>query len=98
MNPVKVLIVDDSALMRSLIGKIIETSEDLSVADKAMNGRFALQKLSHAEPDVIVLDIEMPEMNGIEFLRERKKLALDIPVVVLSSIAREGARVTMECL
>ena len=43
MNPVKVLIVDDSALMRSLIGKIIETSEDLSVADKAMNGRFALQ-------------------------------------------------------
>ncbi len=98
MNPVKVLIVDDSALMRSLIGKIIETSEDLSVADKAMNGRFALQKLSRAEPDVIVLDIEMPEMNGIEFLRERKKLALDIPVVVLSSIAREGARVTMECL
>ena len=65
MNPVKVLIVDDSALMRSLIGKIIETSEDLSVADKAMNGRFALQKLSRAEPDVIVLDIEMPEMNGI---------------------------------
>ena len=47
---------------------------------------------------MIVLDIEMPEMNGIEFLRERKKLALDIPVVVLSSIAREGARVTMECL
>ncbi len=98
MNPVKVLIVDDSALMRSLIGKIIDTSEDLTIADKAMNGRFALQKLLRSEPDIIVLDIEMPEMNGIEFLRERKKLALDIPVVVLSSIAREGARVTMECL
>ncbi len=98
MNPVNVLIVDDSALMRSLIGKIIETSEDLVIADKAMNGRFALQKLSRCEVDVIVLDIEMPEMNGIEFLQERKKLGLDIPVIVLSSIAREGARVTMECL
>ena len=71
MNPVKVLIVDDSALMRSLIGKIIETSEDLSVADKAMNGRFALQKLSRAEPDVIVLDIEMPEKIGRASCRER---------------------------
>lgn len=98
MNPVKVLIVDDSALMRSLIGKIIETNEDLAIADKAMNGRFALQKLSRTEADVIVLDIEMPEMNGIEFLQERKKLGIDIPVIVLSSIAREGARITMECL
>ncbi len=98
MNPVKVLIVDDSALMRSLIGKIIDTSEDLVIADKAMNGRFALQKLSRCDTDVIVLDIEMPEMNGIEFLRERKKLGIDIPVVVLSSVAREGARITMECL
>lgn len=98
MNPVKVLIVDDSALMRSLIGKIIETNEDLTIADKAMNGRFALQKLSRTEADVIVLDIEMPEMNGIEFLQERKKLGIDIPVIVLSSIAREGARITMECL
>ena len=60
MNPVKVLIVDDSALMRSLIGKIIDTSEDLVIADKAMNGRFALQKLSRCDTDVIVLDIEMP--------------------------------------
>lgn len=98
MNPVKVLIVDDSALMRSLIGKIIETTEDLVIADKAMNGRFALQKLSRCDADVIVLDIEMPEMNGIEFLQERKKIGLNIPVIVLSSIAREGARITMECL
>lgn len=98
MNPVSVLIVDDSALMRSLIGKIIETSETLVIANKAMNGRFALQKLSRSEPDVIVLDIEMPEMNGIEFLKERKKLGIEIPVIVLSSVAKEGARITMECL
>lgn len=95
---VRVLIVDDSALMRSLIGKIIDNTPGLTVADKAMNGRFALQKLERVQPDIIVLDLEMPEMNGIEFLRERKRLNIDIPVVILSSIAKEGARVTMECL
>jgi two-component system chemotaxis response regulator CheB len=98
MQDISVLIVDDSALMRSLIGKIVEATPGLRVADKAMNGRFALQKIARSKPDIIVLDIEMPEMNGIEFLRERKKLGMDIPVVILSSIAKEGARVTMECL
>ena len=98
MEDIKVLIVDDSALMRSLIGKIIDGAPGLTVADKAMNGRFALQKLERVQPDIIVLDLEMPEMNGIEFLRERKKLKIDIPVIILSSIAKEGARVTMDCL
>ncbi|MGP1454141.1 MAG: protein-glutamate methylesterase/protein-glutamine glutaminase [Treponema sp.] len=98
MDDIRVLIVDDSALMRSLIGKIVENTQGLAVADKAMNGKFALQKLERVKPDIIVLDLEMPEMNGVEFLRERKRLHIDIPVIVLSSIAKEGARVTMECL
>lgn len=98
MDPVSVLIVDDSALMRSLIGKIVESTPSLRIADKAMNGRFALQKLPRANPDIIVLDIEMPEMNGVEFLKERKRLGIDIPVIILSSIAKNGARVTMDCL
>lgn len=98
MDPVSVLIVDDSALMRNLIGKIVESSPGLRIAEKAMNGRFAMQKIARSNPDVIVLDIEMPEMNGIDFLKERRKLGMDIPVVILSSIAKEGARVTMECL
>lgn len=98
MDAVSVLIVDDSALMRSLIGKIIEGTPGLRIADKAMNGRFALQKLARSTPDIIVLDIEMPEMNGIQFLNERNKLGIDIPVIILSSIAKEGARITMECL
>ncbi|UTC58575.1 chemotaxis response regulator protein-glutamate methylesterase [Treponema sp. OMZ 305] len=98
MEDIKVLIVDDSALMRSLIGKIVDGTHGLTVADKAMNGRFALQKLERVQPDIIVLDLEMPEMNGIEFLRERKRLNIDIPVIILSSIAKEGARITMDCL
>jgi two-component system chemotaxis response regulator CheB len=97
-NPINVLIVDDSALMRNLVGKIVQSCPDLAVVGTAMNGRFALSKIDSLHPDIIVLDIEMPEMNGIEFLQERKKRGIDIPVVVLSSIARKGASITMECL
>ncbi len=97
-DPVSVLVVDDSALMRNLISKIIEAAPGLKVAEKAMNGIFALQKIPRVDPDVIVLDIEMPEMNGIEFLKERKRLGIEIPVVILSSVAKQGAQITMEAL
>lgn len=97
-DKISVLIVDDSALMRNLISRIVEDAEDMTVAGKAMNGDFALQKIPRLEPDVIVLDLEMPGMNGIEFLKERKKRGIDVPVVILSSLARKGAKITMEAL
>lgn len=98
MDEVNVLVVDDSAFMRNLISKIIESTPGLCVVGKAMNGRFALEKIPLLKPDIIVLDIEMPEMNGIEFLKQRKIQNIDIPVIVLSSVAQEGASVTMQCL
>jgi two-component system chemotaxis response regulator CheB len=97
-DEITVLIVDDSALMRNLIGRMIEATPGLAVRDKAINGRFALDKIPRADPDVIVLDLEMPEMNGIEFLKERKARGIKIPVIILSSIARRGAEITMEAL
>jgi two-component system chemotaxis response regulator CheB len=97
-DEISVLIVDDSALMRNIISKMVEATPGLTVADKAMNGRFAFQKIPRVNPDVIVLDLEMPEMNGIEFLKERKKRGMKIPVIILSSIASRGAEVTMEAL
>jgi two-component system chemotaxis response regulator CheB len=97
-DDVSVLVVDDSALMRNLISKMIEATDGLKVAETAMNGKFALQKIPKCDPDVIVLDIEMPEMNGLEFLAERKARGIKIPVIVLSSIAEKGAAVTMEAL
>jgi two-component system chemotaxis response regulator CheB len=84
--------------MRNLIGRMVEETPGLVIAEKAMNGRFALDKIARVNPDVICLDLEMPEMNGIEFLRERKKLGMEIPVVILSSIAARGAEITMEAL
>ena len=95
---IQVLIVDDSALMRNLIGRIVEADPALEVVGKAMNGAFALKKLETLDVDVIILDLEMPEMNGIEFLKKRKELKIDIPVIILSSVARRGAEVTMEAL
>jgi len=97
-DEVSVLIVDDSALMRNLIGRMIDETPGLVIGDKAMNGKFALDKLPRVNPDVIVLDLEMPEMNGIEFLKKRKELGIKVPVVILSSIARRGAEITMEAL
>ncbi len=97
-RPIGVLVVDDSAMMRNLVGKIIDADDACEVVAKAMNGEFALRKLESAKPEVIVLDLEMPEMNGIEFLQERRKRHIDIPVIVLSSIAERGAKVTMEAL
>jgi two-component system chemotaxis response regulator CheB len=97
-DEISVLVVDDSALMRNLISRMIEDTPGLTVAEKAMNGNFALQKIPRVEPDVICLDLEMPEMNGIEFLKERKNRGIDIPVVILSSVAARGAAITMEAL
>ncbi|MCM1321559.1 MAG: chemotaxis response regulator protein-glutamate methylesterase [Bacteroides sp.] len=98
MDDINVLVVDDSALMRNIISRIIENTPGLAVAGKAMNGEFALEKIPVCHPDIIVSDIEMPVMGGIEFLKERKKRGIDIPVIILSSVAVEGAAVTMQCL
>ncbi len=95
---VTVIVCDDSALMRNLLGRIIDEAEGLELAGKAMNGKFLLNKLETLKPDIILLDLEMPEMNGIEFLKERKRRGIDIPVVILSSVAKKGARITMEAL
>jgi len=97
-DEIGVLIVDDSAMMRNLIGRMIDDTPGLTVAEKAMNGIFALQKIPRVNPDVIILDLEMPEMNGIQFLEERKKQGIKIPVVILSSLAAKGAQITMEAL
>ena len=97
-DEIGVLIVDDSAMMRNLIGRMVEDTPGLVIAEKAMNGIFALQKIPRVNPDVIILDLEMPDMNGIEFLQERKKQGIKIPVVILSSIAEKGAKITMEAL
>ena len=98
MDKISVLIVDDSALMRNLVSRIVESAPNLTVAATAMNGQFALDKIPLCKPDIIVLDVEMPVMNGLQFLQERKNRGIDIPVIMLSSLTSNGAVITMQCL
>ena len=98
MDEISVLICDDSSLMRNVISRVIEGAPGMKVAEKAVNGQDLIGKIESSRPDVIILDIEMPVMTGIEFLRYRKEHRIDVPVIILSSIAEKGAAVTMEAL
>jgi len=98
LEPVSVLIVDDSALMRNLIRRMLDADEEIQVVGTAMNGQFALRKTVALNPDIIVLDLEMPELDGIGFLEKRKENNWNVPVVILSAVAKKGAEVTMKAL
>lgn len=95
----KVLVIDDSALMRRAISDIINSDEQLSVADTAANGKDALDLLFNGKwYDFILVDINMPKMNGVQFLKELNKNHISIPTMVVSSIASESANETIEAL
>lgn len=94
----KVLIVEDSALMRRVLCDIIATDERFQVADKATNGLEALEFLSKNTYDVMVLDVNMPKMDGIQLLRELQKQKIAIKVLMSSTDTKKGASVTIEAL
>ena len=100
MDDISVMVCDDSALMRNLISRIVDETTGFTVCGKAENGQDLLDQLTggKVKPDVILLDIEMPKMTGVEFLKKRKELKIDVPVIILSSVASEGAPVTIQCL
>ena len=97
-NPmIRVLVVDDSALMRKLIPQLLERDNSIHVVGTAMDGAFALKKIEELKPDAITLDLEMPRMDGIETLRQIMRQQ-QIPVVVVSAHTREGASTTFKAL
>lgn len=98
MKKIKVLVVDDSALMRKIISDMINAEDDMEVVDIARNGQDLLDKVEKYKPHVVTLDVEMPVMDGITALREMKKRLLNIPVIMLSSVSKTGTALTMECL
>lgn len=94
---VRVLVVDDSALMRKLIPQILEGDKAIEVVGTAMDGNFALKKIEELRPQVITLDLEMPGLNGIDTLKaimRRHRL----PVIVVSSHTTNGASITLKAL
>ncbi len=100
MNKKNILIIDDSALMRRVLSDIINSDERFMVCDVASNGLEAYDKITLNPKlyDVILLDINMPKMNGIEFMEEINRLKLKLTVIVVSTIAVEGAAETIRLL
>ncbi len=96
-TPVRVLVVDDSALMRKLIPQMLAADESIEVVGTAMDGNFCLKKIEELKPNVVTLDLEMPGMNGIDTLKEIMRRQ-PVPVIVFSSHSTEGASVTMKAL
>lgn len=95
----KVLIIDDSALMRSVISDIIRSDERFTVGDTARDGLDGLEHvLKIKDYDAILLDINMPKMNGLELLEQLKKARIRIPVIMVSTLAKEGAAETIRAL
>lgn len=95
----KILIIDDSALMRRVLSGIINGDEHLTVADTASSAIQALELiLDGKQYDTILVDIQMPQMNGVQFIRTLKKSRIQIPVLVVSSIAHRDASGTIEAL
>ena len=96
-SKIKVLIVDDSAIVRQVITSALTTDPEIEVLGAASDPIFAMQKMKAQWPDVLVIDIEMPRMDGITFL---KKIMAErpTPVVVCSSLAEEGAQATFEAM
>jgi two-component system chemotaxis response regulator CheB len=96
-RPIRVLIIDDSALMRAMIRKTLESDPGIEVVDAAGSGPVALDKIKQLRPDVATLDVEMPGMDGIEILR-RIMVESPTPVVMLSAHTFDGAERTLEAL
>jgi two-component system chemotaxis response regulator CheB len=94
---IKVLVVDDSALMRKLIPTILARDSAIEVVGTAMDGAFALKKIEELHPDVVTLDLEMPRMDGMETLRLIMKSA-PVPVILFSTHSKEGAYSTFKAL
>src|SRR5438445_13117775 len=94
---VRVLVVDDSAFMRRVIADAIASQPDMHLAGVAHNGLDALLKVEQLQPDVVTLDVEMPEMDGLSALRHLMA-RYPRPVVMLSSVTHAGASATIRAL
>jgi two-component system chemotaxis response regulator CheB len=96
--PTRVLVVDDASIFRRIISDALATMPDVEVVGTAPNGKLALARLASLQPDLITLDIEMPEMNGIEVLEAIRSLGVNTSVIVLSSRTIRGGEMTIRAL
>jgi two-component system chemotaxis response regulator CheB len=97
MNKIRVLVVDDSALMRKMIPQMLSSDPGIEVVGTAMDGLFALKKMKELRPDVVTLDVSMPRMDGIETLRHIVE-DFGTPAIIVSSLAQRDTELTFQAL
>ncbi len=98
MKPFRVLIVDDSTPIRTMLSGILSEESDIEVVGTAGSGAVALAKLAQLNPTVVTLDVEMPDMSGLDILAEIRKVAPRLPVIMFSSLTVKAGATTLEAL
>ncbi len=98
MRKIRVLVVDDSVVIRRLLTDILSADPDIELAGTAPNGRIALAKLPQLNPDIVTLDIEMPDLDGLSTLPELRKAYPKLPVIMFSTLTERGALSTLDAL
>jgi two-component system chemotaxis response regulator CheB len=98
MPKIRVLVVDDSVVFRRLVSETLTSDPAIEVVGTAANGRIALQKIPQVNPDLVTLDVEMPEMDGLQALAELRKTWPRLPVIMFSSHTERGAAETLDAL
>jgi len=94
---IKVLVIDDSAVMRAFLGRVVDSQPDMELVGTASDPLLATDRIRRNLPDVVTLDVEMPRMNGLDFLRQLMAVR-PLPVVMISSLTRQGADTTIRAL
>ncbi len=98
MPPIRVMVVDDSIVVRKIVTDVLAGDPAIEVVGTAVNGKVALAKLDQLRPDLITMDIEMPEMDGIQAVAAIRKLGRRIPVIMFSTLTERGATATLDAL
>ncbi len=98
MPKIRVLIIDDAVVIRQILTGLLSEDPEIEVVGTAANGKLAIEKIPQLNPDVLTMDIEMPEMDGLQTLRELRKLNIRLPIIMFSTLTERGASATMDAL
>jgi two-component system chemotaxis response regulator CheB len=95
---IRVLIVDDAVVIRKILSDTLAQDPDIEIVGVAANGKIAIQKIPQCNPDIVTLDVEMPEMNGIETVKKIRETHPKLPIIMFSTLTERGAEITLEAL